>query len=259
VGLKITRLYNSFEENNQKIINDINKVCHKRRKKSARKEGEGKSERRIKKGEIILEKNEVITQKFFVGKELGPEMDSYQFIRENDAKADLQVSTAVNSKIDLLYENPIEPIPNKPINLGEALEEKHQFDSCKDSDVNNEDENKDEFEVPRIYTILINYDCGFGNALYITGESDDLGNWCRALKLSVASDCGKLWAFKSLGQKEGVEFKTLIYKWVDEDHIELGSVDPRRIFWERPSGAIGNRVTKFENLDMIHLPKFRFK
>ena len=62
-----------------------------------------------------------------------------------------------------------------------------------------------------------------------------------------------------LCQKEGVEFKTLIYKWVDEDHIELGSVDPRKIFWERPSGAIGNRVTKFDNLEMVHLPKFRFK
>lgn len=246
MGLKITRLYNTFDENNKKITDDINKVCKKKSKKTLRKREKSAVTPSIEKFIITnchAPENEIyFTQK---GKES----------KTGDIRGDIRdfLSTAVNSQVEI-DETPTETIrPQKPkkienTNISLKIESQQVIHNL-----------EEKLEKLHIYSIYVNYDCGFGNALYITGESEYLGSWQKAYKLSVASDCGKLWAFKgfkSIQLKSGIEFKILIYKWVDEDNIVINNIDKNKIFWERPSGAKGNKLTIFTNSEMYHYPLF---
>jgi hypothetical protein len=278
VGLKITRLYNTFDENNKKIIDDINKVCKKKSKKTLRKK-------------VVKEKIESgvtpTIEKFILTNCHAPENEIYFTQKGKESKIGdfREVSTAVNSQVEMFNdETPTEAIrPQKPkkienTNISFKIEsqedevihnlEQKQLVPCDLQSLTKIYESIDHesvllpsskpIEKLLIYSIYVNYDCGFGNALYITGESEYLGSWQKAYKLSVASDCGKLWAFKSIQLKSGIEFKILIYKWVDEDNIVINNIDKNKIFWERPSGAKGNKLTIFTNSEMYHYPLFTF-
>jgi hypothetical protein len=276
VGLKITRLYNSFDENNKKLIGDINKVCKKKSKKTLRKkDGKGKIESTVT----------PTIEKFTLNDCHAPENELYFTQRGKEAKTgDLpEVSTAVNSIVEMNYdETPTEAIrpqkfkkiDNTDISLNiQSQQEEVRVNLEQKQSIPCELQKQEEIcdlieqpsrpikkpiEKPKIYSIYVNYDCGFGNALYITGESEDLGSWQKAFKLSVASDCGGLWAFKSIQLKSGVEFKIFIFKWIDGETIEISNLDRNKIIWERPSGAKGNKLTRFTNFEMYHYPLFRF-
>jgi hypothetical protein len=58
------------------------------------------------------------------------------------------------------------------------------------------------FVAAEINRIIVNYDCGFGRAFYITGANDELGNWKKATKLEVKSK--DVWVCKSEILKDNV-------------------------------------------------------
>lgn len=81
-------------------------------------------------------------------------------------------------------------------------------------------------------TIKANYDCGWGNALYITGQGELLGHWNTAYKLSPVSGGWQYYDYLS----KNIEYKIILAPWTDDDSINLYGND--NFSWE--TGA--NRV-----------------
>jgi hypothetical protein len=102
---------------------------------------------------------------------------------------------------------------------------------------------------------LINYNCGYGNALYITGDHEELGNWNIGTKLMIKNDYE--WTFETDKIESQIEFKIFISKWIDGNKINLHDLKCHEVNWERPSGPGGNKITNFVNNQMLHSPDFR--
>ena len=74
---------------------------------------------------------------------------------------------------------------------------------------------------PTAVQILVPYDAGYGNALYITGETGYLGAWTTATKLTVDTTNGT-WVFQKNLQL-GAQFKLLLAPWVSGTTIPVAS------------------------------------
>ena len=68
--------------------------------------------------------------------------------------------------------------------------------------------------------ITANYNTGYGNALYITGETSYLGNWQTAYKLTSYS--AATWLFQR-NLPIGAEFKVILAPWVAGDTISTSA------------------------------------
>jgi hypothetical protein len=75
--------------------------------------------------------------------------------------------------------------------------------------------------------ITTRYDAGYGNALYVTGETDYLGNWQVAYKLGYDTYQG--WSYQR-DLPLGAQFKLILAPWVDSGSIAVGSAGVR---WEQ--------------------------
>lgn len=74
-------------------------------------------------------------------------------------------------------------------------------------------------------SMRVHHDAGMGNALYITGASDYLGDWTRGLRLDYVEGAG-YWSFYG-NLPIGLPFKIVRGPWVDEPTIDLS-----RVQWE---------------------------
>lgn len=85
-------------------------------------------------------------------------------------------------------------------------------------------EELDENYVQVKYSVYTN--AGFGNAVYITGAGEELGNWVAAKKMTYNSD-KNVWEI-ALNLIEGTEFKIVKGQWQDTDTIPTSAV-----IWEK--------------------------
>ena len=81
---------------------------------------------------------------------------------------------------------------------------------------------------PTQVDIWSTYDAGWGNALYVTGESAYLGNWATAYKLSYDQYQNR-WLYQQ-DLPLGAQFKLILAPWVDGDSIPVTSPGVR---WEQ--------------------------
>jgi hypothetical protein len=81
--------------------------------------------------------------------------------------------------------------------------------------------------VPDVLSLETSYDAGFGNAIYVTGETSALGNWQTAYKTSYNPSIGS-WQYTS-SVLAGAQFKLVLGPWVDGSSIDLGST---HVAWE---------------------------
>lgn len=75
-------------------------------------------------------------------------------------------------------------------------------------------------------TVIAEGDAGWGNAYYITGQSDDLGNWHKAFKMDYVN--GK-WSYHGYAPRNA-EFKIIKAAWTDADHI---IIENSSVQWEQ--------------------------
>lgn len=80
--------------------------------------------------------------------------------------------------------------------------------------------------LPSLAWLYADYQTEYGNALYVTGESEYLGNWNQARKLTNTGN-GDLWQWKER-LPAGAEFKFVRDDWTDQRWISTDDVD-----WER--------------------------
>jgi hypothetical protein len=73
---------------------------------------------------------------------------------------------------------------------------------------------------PTEVQITANYDTGYGNALYITGETSYLGNWQTAYKLS--NTAAATWFFQR-NLPIGAEYKLILAPWVSGSSISTSA------------------------------------
>jgi len=69
-------------------------------------------------------------------------------------------------------------------------------------------------------------DAGWGNAYYITGQTDELGNWSKAYKMTYTGD---KWSFNGYIAKFA-EFKIIKAQWVDGNSI---TIENTNVQWEQ--------------------------
>lgn len=81
---------------------------------------------------------------------------------------------------------------------------------------------------PTQVDIWSTYDAGWGNALYVTGESDYLGNWTTAHRLNYEPYQNR-WLYQQ-DLPLGAQFKLILAPWVDGDSIPVTSPGAR---WEQ--------------------------
>jgi hypothetical protein len=81
--------------------------------------------------------------------------------------------------------------------------------------------------VPDVLSLETSYDAGFGNAIYVTGETNALGNWKTAYKTSYNPSIGS-WQYTA-SVLAGAQFKLVLAPWVDGTSIDLGST---HVSWE---------------------------
>jgi hypothetical protein len=81
---------------------------------------------------------------------------------------------------------------------------------------------------PTEVQIWSTYDVGWGNALYVTGESDYLGNWTTAYKLGWQSYQSR-WLYQQ-DLPIGAQFKLIVAPWTDGDSL---SVHAAGVKWEQ--------------------------
>jgi len=92
-------------------------------------------------------------------------------------------------------------------------------------------------------SIRVHHDAGMGNAIYLTGASDYLGNWTRAVRLNYVEGLG-YWSFYG-NLPVGLPFKIVRGPWVDEPTIDIS-----RVQWElgdnrtvaAPSGYVSTEM-----------------
>ena len=160
------------------------------------------------------------------------------------AAADAQAALEEQKRIEAAKK-----IANEQISKQEAAN--------KNSEPKNDIKEKDNLAV-EINRIRVTFDCGFGNALYITGQDPSLGNWNFGYKLtSIKSN---EWLYQSGSLKDGMEYKIVIYKWIEEDSFSIAEVKKQNanlIKWENDKqGAAGNKITYFKENEMKHTPLF---
>lgn len=104
----------------------------------------------------------------------------------------------------------------------------------------------------------VNFDCGFGKAIFITGQDQKLGNWQVAYRLTPVQK--NLWVYKNGNLlKDGTIFKTLIARWDEGESFKMtdAALYGRPVFWENPSGEKGNKIMKFDEYLMKHKPNYQ--
>jgi len=99
--------------------------------------------------------------------------------------------------------------------------------------------------------VVINayYDLGMGNALYITGASDYLGNWRTAYKMSYSPWNGA-WTF-SKNLPVGLPFKVVRGPWVDG-----ATISTSQVAWENGPDRIVTRPQYSYYTDISFTPSF---
>jgi len=81
---------------------------------------------------------------------------------------------------------------------------------------------------PTEVQIWSSYDAGWGNALYVTGETDYLGHWATAYKLRWDPYQSR-WLYQQ-DLPLGAQFKLILAPWVDGDSISVTSAG---VQWEQ--------------------------
>jgi hypothetical protein len=74
--------------------------------------------------------------------------------------------------------------------------------------------------VPNTVEIQTSYDVGYGNAIYVTGETSVLGNWQNAYKASY-NPGSNTWTAPNNNIPAGAQFKLILAPWVDGDSIPV--------------------------------------
>ncbi len=87
--------------------------------------------------------------------------------------------------------------------------------------------------VPDVLSLETSYAAGFGNAIYVTGETSSLGNWQTAYKASYNPSIGS-WQYTT-SVPAGAQFKLVLAPWVDGSSIDLGST---HVAWEMGSNRV---------------------
>lgn len=102
--------------------------------------------------------------------------------------------------------------------------------------------------VPDTVSIQAAYDAGVGNAIYITGETSELGAWATAYKLTYNTSLG-YWQYGA-HLHAGAQYKLVFAPWTDASTLPLSAPGVR---WE--SGA--NRVVPSSVYSVLDLaPSF---
>jgi hypothetical protein len=102
--------------------------------------------------------------------------------------------------------------------------------------------------VPDTLSLETSYGAGFGNAIYVTGETSSLGNWQTAYKATYNPSTAN-WQYT--GQvPAGAQYKLLLAPWVNGSSIAVGST---QVSWE--TGP--NRVAPASYYSVLNLsPSF---
>lgn len=87
--------------------------------------------------------------------------------------------------------------------------------------------------VPDVLSLEASYDAGYGNALYVTGESASLGNWGTAYKAGYNASVGQ-WQF-STHVPAGAQYKLILAPWVDGPTIPVSSAG---VQWQSGSNLV---------------------
>ncbi len=81
--------------------------------------------------------------------------------------------------------------------------------------------------------IVTPYDAGWGNAIYVTGETSYLGNWQTAYKATYSS-YDNSWDYQQ-NLPLGAQFKLIVAPWVAGDSIPVSSPGVR---WEQGNNQV---------------------
>ena len=81
--------------------------------------------------------------------------------------------------------------------------------------------------VPDVLSLETSYGAGFGNAIYVTGETGSLGNWQTAYKAAYNSSTGS-WQYTG-SVPAGAQFKLVLAPWVAGSSIAVSSA---QVAWE---------------------------
>jgi hypothetical protein len=81
--------------------------------------------------------------------------------------------------------------------------------------------------VPDTLSLETSYGAGWGDAIYVTGETSALGNWQTAYKATYNPSTGG-WQYTS-AVPAGAQFKVLLAPWVAESSIDVGTT---HVAWE---------------------------
>jgi hypothetical protein len=73
---------------------------------------------------------------------------------------------------------------------------------------------------PNTVDIQVSYAAGYGNAIYVTGETSVLGDWHTAYKASY-NPSTNMWLGPLNNIPAGAQFKLLLAPWVDGDSISV--------------------------------------
>jgi len=248
----LAKLLGSFDT--KKMAQDLAVACNERKEKIKKETLEALKE---------IEKKRIEAQKLEEERKAGEEAASKKKAQEEaTGKKKAEDESAANKKkAEEEEERKRKQAEEERKRIEKELQEKYQKEIAdKISKVtisspiaSTQIDEKKNIEI-EIYRILINYDCGFGRAFYITGSTPDLGQWKKATKLDVK---GKdLWAFQSSSVKDNVEFKVIIYNWIEGATLDLETTPKHLLRWEGKPGPEGNNKTKFVNFEMKYTPNF---
>jgi len=92
--------------------------------------------------------------------------------------------------------------------------------------------------IPDTVSLETAYDAGYGNAIYVTGESASLGNWSTAYKAGYNTSIGQ-WQFTT-HMPAGAQYKLILAPWVDAPNIPLSSAGVK---WQSGSNLVAPSST----------------
>ena len=92
--------------------------------------------------------------------------------------------------------------------------------------------------IPDTLSLETHYDAGYGNAIYVTGESASLGNWSTAYKAGYSTSIGQ-WQLTTQ-VPAGAQYKLLLAPWVEGSTIPVSSAGAR---WQNGSNLVAPSST----------------
>ena len=97
--------------------------------------------------------------------------------------------------------------------------------------------------------VHVSYDAGYGNAIYVTGETSWLGNWKTAFK---ANPVGAEWTYQTT-IPVGAQLKVIVAPWVAGNSIPVTAAGVR---WEKGSNHVVTTTYGGPSVDVDVTPTF---